>query len=105
MRIAFQRKELVEVAARDVRPFCAVGRNGKLRPAAFRFEMPADEGVGTGDLPHNRARLAVSRRQTLGAGGDVLNLHRALLPHLAAEIRPVFPQAVADVVRVEELVG
>src|SRR4051794_8693297 len=67
--------------------------------------MSADHGVWRGDLPHDRACLTALRRQTVGARSDVLNLHRALLPHLAAEVRSVFPQTVADRIGVEELVG
>ena len=81
------------------------GETANFAPLASVSRCPPTKAIGTGDLPHDRARLAVFRRQTLGAGGDVLHLQRALLPHLAAEVRPVFPQAVADVVRVEELVG
>jgi len=43
--IAIQWKELVEVAACNVRPSFAIGRNGELRPAGFLFKMSADEGA------------------------------------------------------------
>src|SRR5438552_898467 len=71
-----------------------------LYPAAFHFKPTSDENVRTPHGPDDRAPLAVRGGQLTAARADAPNFGRALPPEIAGEVRPVFPEAVADQVRI-----
>ena len=77
-------------------PLLAVVGDLQHSAVAFRFKFCADEIVGAFYGPDDRARLAFFGSKPVGAADDVLDRGCALLPDVVAEVRPVFPEAVAD---------
>src|SRR5205085_10115552 len=98
-----RREELIQVRP-GFRPRLAVPRERELRPAAFRLEPAAHEDVRAAHGPDDRACLPLRGRQLATARLDALDYGGALLPEVTGEVGPVFPESVADRVRIPRLV-
>src|SRR6516162_7635669 len=82
------------------RPRLPIPRERPLCPASFHLKSATYEDVWASDDPNEPAGLPVRRRQLAFARPNTLYIGRPLPPEIAGKVRPVYPQAVADQVRI-----
>src|SRR5262249_43994832 len=88
-------EELVQVRPRLL-PGFPVPRQRELRSAPLRFEPAAHKDVRAANDPDDRAGFSSLRDQLSALRLDARDRGGPLLPQVAGEIRPIFPEAVAD---------